>query len=236
MERHLALLPQYQRETYSERDVQNLCDIAGAPQGSGTKMKSALEDIAAIYRRTAENSDTHPSTKETNRELSSIAKRAAQLAQQIEEMSHKASLLFEQQIIEDEAAQIAGEPSKTSLVLPNEFPDTDTIAISLERSDIVNILRGIERTANRGIERQSPQKSGRRFNPALNLWMSNIAAVWDEFSTAPFSRSVTDQNEPVSPAARFCALAFRRLSAQTPTSRVMLAMKDHIARHRAQTR
>lgn len=236
MEHNLALLPQYQRETYSECDMKILCNIAGAPQDSRASMKLALEDIAAIYRRTTENSAPHPSTKETNRELSSIAKRAAQLAQQIEDMSYEASLTFEQQNIEDETAHIDGVPSTASLVLSNEFQDTDTIAWTLEQGDIVNVLRGIERAAKSGIERQSPQKSGRRLNPGLDLWMSNVAAIWKDFSTLPFSRTVTDQNEPVSPAARFCAIAFERLSHQTPTSRVMLAMKDHITRHRAQER
>ncbi|AFO89773.1 hypothetical protein D1822_00125 [Phaeobacter inhibens] len=226
----MVFLPKHQRDTYSDCDIQQLCEMAEAPLAAQPNLKTALEDVAANYRRMSGGEEFRPTNKETNRELLSIAKRAAQLAQQIEEMSHEASVAFEQQTIEDETQLLLGQPNGPSLILPDEFGKGEASALILERNDTINVLRGIETAATRGSQRQSPRKSGRPFNMALHVWMSNIAAIWGELSTLPFSRSVTDQNDPVSPAARFCALSFKRLSPKTPTSRVMLAMKDNISK------
>lgn len=236
MEWHLAFLPDHQRETYSDRDIQQLCGIAGAPLEAGPNLKTALEDVAANYRRMSGDRELRPTNKQSNRELSSIAKRAAQLAQKIADMSHEASAAFEKQITEDETKVLLGQSLGPSLLLLDEFRKTETYALALEPRDIINILRGIENAALRGTERSSPRKSGRPFDMALHVWMNNIFAIWDDLSSLPFSRSVTDQNDPVSPAARFCALAFERLSPQTPASRVMLAMKDSISRRLAKQR
>ncbi|MEQ3748564.1 MAG: hypothetical protein ABNH26_04215 [Celeribacter sp.] len=229
----MAFLPEHQRDTYSDNDIQQLCEIAGAPSEVGPKLKTALEDVAANYRRMSDSKELRATNKAKSRELSSIAKRAAQLARQIEGMSHEAHTAFERQITEDETKVLLGQSTGPSLVLSDDVSGGETRALALEPRNIVNILRGIENTAARGTERSSQRKSGRPFDMALNVWMSSISSIWDDFSTLPFSRYVTDQSDPVSPAARFCALAFKRLSPQTPTSRVMLAMKERVTSRRA---
>jgi hypothetical protein len=236
MEWPLAILPKHQRDTYRDRDIQHLCEIAEASCEAGPNLKAALEDVAANYRRMSGTGESHPTNKEVSRELVSIAKRAAQLAQQIEDMSYEVSVAFDKQVIEDEERLLLGQTVGPSLVLPDEFQEDERLALTLERSDTVNILRGIENAAKRGIERQTQRKSGRPFDMALHVWMSSISTIWEEFSNLPFSRSVTDQNDPVSPAARFCAFSFKRLSPQTPTSRVMLSMKEEISRRLAKQR
>jgi hypothetical protein len=226
---------EYHKETYTPDLIQELADTAGIESASLEVMRHDLEEIAAIYRWGRLDRSDHVTNKEAKRELVSTAKRAAQLARQVETMSHEAWTALQKQIHQDTAKSVVGTLEGPSLFVPIET-EANVIGIEFDRTSIAKLLHGIDIAATNGIEQLGAQRTGRVHDMAINVWVSNIHELWLTLSPHPFSRGVTDANEPVSPAARFVALAFAPIDPSYPTSRLMLAMKTHISEVRAQKR
>ena len=224
------VFPAFTQTTYSEEDLFRLCEFAEIATDHAARLGGELEKTAAIFRYYNAGKEDSAPNYAAKRELEVIAKNAAKLAQQLENMSTSARQAFRKKIDRDAVQSLNADKSEASFFLSLADFETSLTGVLLDEASLANLLRAGEVAAKTGTEGLPKQKRGRPFDMGLHMWMVNIANIWDEFSPLPFTCGVTDHNDPVSPAALFCELAFKSLSPETPVSRIMSAQKEIITK------
>lgn len=229
------VFPAFQEETYSSEDIAQLCDIAAIPEDRASDLKAVLEDAAANFRYYRAGLANAVSNRKAKQELRTLAKQAERLAAHLLGMSDEARNAFARKPRLDEMRLIKGDDLGPSLVIPLKQLGINAEGISLDIFALTELMRAAEIAAKYGVEQFPARTSGRPFDMAMHMWMVNIAEIWSVFSAFPFSCQVTDSNEPVSPAARFCTLALRSVAPEVPPSRAISAQKKYIKDKREKT-
>lgn len=230
------LHPEHHRKTYSNDDIERLCQISGFIPDDISGFKETLESIAATYRWEAAKHTDIPRSSAIARDLKSLIRRVKRLELGLnelpEEAAHHLNVAIERNNSTDFARAITGalpdsEPSLT-VALPDEAGPL--IALDIEISEVLQMLSGLERAALDAIDSLPQRGRGQPRDHALRLWMSNIKLIWERNTSAPFTRDETSSGELITPAARFCVAAFHCISPDYPVTRIMWEMRACIHR------
>jgi hypothetical protein len=233
------ILEQHYKKTYSKTATKALCKIGGLHPADLDDFRKQLEDYAAIYRWENARHQDRQRSSDSKRELNAVRKRLTKLLQAIDDLSEDARVEFELGITRkrdaDTTRSIMGKlaPDSPSLVLA--IPGSDE-ALALGSDDLQNILGGLNEALDTGIERLPKRPPGQTRDYGLLLWMSNIRDLWDKSTNRPFTRDITADHEPITPAANFCIEAFKMIEPDYPNSRISQAMRECIARRKATCR
>lgn len=216
------------RVTYREADLEKMITDFSIPNALRHDLGTLLEDSAAIWRwkNSTENSFKAPAT--TSAAIRRVAKKAGSLKEALEGLPDQAFVALNrayEQATDRAALDESGVASGPALSAPTEFGTDGRVYPDLE--EITQLVAVLERIAS-DVPPPSATWKGPRKSSALGLWIANIAMFWTDTLSRDFTRDISDNGEPISPAARFCVEAFALLSPDTPTQTVLNAMKAHI--------
>lgn len=220
---------QHYQETYRETDLEKLVAEYDIPKEHCESLGKFLEDIAAIWRWNKPKENGHNKPSNTAMALQRVSKKAGSLKDAIHSLSPDvlSALNFKFVSAMDHAAMI--QDSNTPMpVLPVSMDDGSVEPMILKLGEVTQLIAALEFIAS-SMKTQSTGWKGPRKDPALRLWIANVAKFWTNTLGRSFTRDVSDTGDPISPAARFCTEAFFHLSPETPPQTVLNAMKTHIS-------
>lgn len=225
---------QYYKETYSDQDVSELCEIGDLSPDDVAKFHEEMEHFAAICRwETSKRADL-PRSSDVARDLRKLIKRIDRLDDGLENLPDEAAYRLRVAIDNnnsfDFARSISGElsedePSLSISLLEDALPIT---GLDLGLSEFRNLLAGLERATQDTISNLPKSRDGQLRDYGLRIWMINIKALWERTTHAPFTRGLTDSGDPVTPASCFCVAAFHLISPDYPQSRILWEMRHRI--------
>lgn len=219
------------RETYSQADLAALAQEFSIAPDKRAEMASLLEDAAAIWRWHGGDRSKPPTPAQIARSLNKAAAQARKLCLTVTTLPDQAFSRLEAVIDNAQAdaatALIMGQKVSGLPALTTPEMDSETLGALLGVPDILQMITTLERMAKNAA--QSPAgNSGVKRDHALRMWIINIELFWVSTLGRVFSRDTTSSGEPVSEAARFCVAAFKIVSPETPSSRVLNEMKHRI--------
>lgn len=220
---------QHYKDTYSEEDIEQLCEVGGFAPEDLDAFRKMLEDLAAIYRWENTKFQNLPSYKEVSAELIKIQKQAARLASSLIELGWDAQQAIERGIGVDRMTMITkgtSAPASPTTYLSLQEITGDEINLLLETSDYARLIDGLRNAAEHGQNTLNKRPSKKIPDFGLRLWLINIEKQWQSLNHRPFSRDIDGTGEPITHAGRFCVAAFRKIEPSYSTSRIMNGMKN----------
>jgi hypothetical protein len=219
------------RETYSPADLTSLAQQFSIAPDHRVEMASLLEDAAAIWRWHGVKHSKRLTPAQTARSLDKAADQARKLCLTVTTLPEQAFGRLEVEIDNAQTnaatALIMRQPISGLPALTTPETDGETLGTILELSDILQMIAALERMAKDAAQLPSGN-SGVKRDHALRMWIINIELFWVGTLGRVFSRDATSSGEPVSEASRFCVAAFKIVSPETPSSRVLNEMKHRI--------
>ena len=225
----------FYKRTYSHADTLNLCRASGLAPQDHDAFRQELENCAAVYRWEAVKRKDVPHNSALKRELAATHKRLRNLRAALNDLSDEARTELRAGISQQAETDTARALTQTlpadapTLLIPLLEPDQ---ALTLDLTDLENILGGMDVALTATTERLPNQQPGQNRDHGLRLWIANIKDLWAQTTDAPFTRDATDANDPITPAATFCVGAFHIIEPDYPNSRILREMKDCIARQK----
>ena len=228
----------YYADTYSDVDINTLCNIGEISPTDLEKFRYDLEDIAALYRWENSKYEARTGSSDTVRELRDVSKQANKLLSTLEGISWEAQSKIDAIAQDDGFKDLRREPSDDadpSLTVSFANNEGDVQCVIVDVPIMRSLLGGLVNASEAGIEKLPKGTPGRTRSMGLRLWMHNAQIIWPEISDQPFSRDVTSSNEPVTSAAQFCVAAVQMINPECPTSLIMKEMKRCIKYSRNRT-
>lgn len=226
------------KQTYSDADIDALCEIGEFKDLDLAKFKKDLESFAAVYRWENRKFQNLPSHKETSAELNKIAKQAARLKESLQSCSHEAGLAIEKGVFADEMRSITERedaPERPSMVLSMKHlaDNPNLLGVSVTTKSLSAILERLEEIATDAPDTLPKRRAGKIPDYGLRLWLANIYERWPIWSQSRFSRDVDSTGQPITQAGRFCVHAFKIIEPTYSVSRIMNGMKNLIKEKRS---
>lgn len=176
--------------------------------------------------------------KEIRRELETISDAADAFQTALSSLSLASWLIMERTSqgladskyspIIDYADNPTGLPSITVFDDNEVFERPKRTSINMRGLEVV--VSQIYEISDCSIEYAYLNKPGRKPDPALETWMLCMRSLWVRLGRE-FKRDVSETGQANSEAARFCVDAYNILSPDTPSTKVLNAMKKTISSH-----
>lgn len=229
---------QFYQQTYTTDDLARLFkEFAILPEHQALTARF-LEDAAAIWRWRNAASEDRVTPAAARKALGEVTKHTERLRNALAALPGEAQTALARAQADAENAQLdaieTGQlaPGAASLIVPTDTGEN--LMVNLDAAEFQRLLMDLEALAETAAQ-GSPGHRGRRRDEGLRLWVANMELLWSKMLGRPFRRDTTPEGAPISEAALFCVEAARKVSPDTPASRVLNEMKKRIRDNRRNT-
>lgn len=220
---------------YTPEKIALLCDDLRVDRVRSKIVEKGLSEATFAWRRRKETAPELASVPQMQKHLSVFSKKIAAAKLAINDLDDTAWHLMRD--IDD---MVNSDPNKSRIdhVVddPRDLYSPEVRGLQLfdgkqhnpvKMSDVIVVLDTLAEAAHTAAFFEKVKRGPQPYFP-LREWIKNIHYMCERDLKIPFTRDVSADGTPISPAACFCVNAYSVLSDKTPPSRVLHQMKLHI--------